>query len=196
MIISLEGNIGAGKSTMLDHLKYVDNTIVVKEDIDAYTNLNGNLNILDKFYSNPDKYAFAFQTVCLASKVDKLESIMKSNPNAIIIMERSILSDRYMFADLLHKSGSIDDVEYEVYLYHYNRCQKYEPDLLLYLDVDVQTCHERIKIRNREGEQGITISYLTDLDRQMKIMLETRDYISISNISELRMIINRLERVS
>lgn len=186
MIISLEGNIGAGKSTMLDRFVqlYDNDIIVIKEDLDAYTNMNGSVNILQEFYSNC-KYSFAFQTVCLMSKVDKIQSILSHNPHAWIITERSIVSDRYMFADLLHKSGMMDNVEYQTYLYHYNRYQMYEPDIMVHLDVGVSTCYERIKMRNREGEENISMEYLTDLDMQMRSMLDTRNHGIVRDVLEL-----------
>ena len=103
IIISIEGNIGSGKSTLVDYLKnnYTDKNIVyLQEPVDEWNNIKdeNNITILEKFYANQTKYSFAFQMMAYISRLDLLRNSIKNNPNSIIITERSLFTDKYVFA--------------------------------------------------------------------------------------------------
>jgi deoxyadenosine/deoxycytidine kinase len=85
----------------------------------------------------------------------------------IIITERSVLTDRHVFADMLHDDGILDDLEWKLYLRWY---EAYATDLpikgIIHLNTSANTSNTRIKIRARDGEESIEISYLEQLDAQ------------------------------
>ena len=113
-VFSIEGNIGAGKSTLIDILKqklYNDDSIIfVSEPLDMWQTIqdeNG-VNMLTKFYEDQDKYAFSFQVMAFATRLLKMKNEMKRKPNAkIIICERSLEADYNIFAKMLHDDGKI-----------------------------------------------------------------------------------------
>ena len=107
-IFSVEGNIGSGKSTLVKELqKKMPNVlgkqiIYVQEPVDEWSkikDINGE-TILEKFYANQHKYAFSFQMMAYISRLALLRNIVRSNPNAIIITERSVFTDREVFAKI------------------------------------------------------------------------------------------------
>jgi deoxyadenosine/deoxycytidine kinase len=78
-VFSIEGNIGAGKSTLIELLKDKlvndENIIFVSEPLDMWQNIqdNNGVNMLTKFYENQDKYAFPFQVMAFATRLLKMK---------------------------------------------------------------------------------------------------------------------------
>jgi len=100
-IISIEGNIGAGKTTILDnlkeYLKHDKEIIVLKEPVDIWESIvdKENETILQKFYKNPAKYSFTFQVMAFVTRLSILRKTVKENPHCkLIICERSLEADR------------------------------------------------------------------------------------------------------
>ena len=122
IIISLEGNIGAGKSTFLEHLeKTLSNNsewIFLREPVHIWDQIrdeNGE-TMLSKFYANPEKYAFAFQVMAYTTRYQELKRIIQEYPNCKgILCERSLEADKFIFAKMLHSDGLIDNVMYTIY---------------------------------------------------------------------------------
>ena len=127
-IVSIEGNIGSGKSTLLDNLRkhYNDNCHVVflKEPVDDWEKIKDNQGntMLKKFYADQDKYSFPFQMMAYISRLKILRDTIKeitsknSSENYVIITERSLYTDKHVFAKMLHDQGKIEDVCYQIYL--------------------------------------------------------------------------------
>jgi deoxyadenosine/deoxycytidine kinase len=90
LIISIEGNIGTGKSTFLDNLKKVQEeniVVVIKEPLDQWlkiTDKDGN-SILNNFYQDPHKFSFSFQILVLKTMKDLLLKTINGNPNCKLI---------------------------------------------------------------------------------------------------------------
>jgi deoxyadenosine/deoxycytidine kinase len=167
-VFSIEGNIGAGKSTLIDILKqklYNDDSIIfVSEPLDMWQTIqdeNG-VNMLTKFYEDQDKYAFSFQVMAFATRLLKMKNEMKRKPNAkIIICERSLEADYNIFAKMLHDDGKIETINYNVYLQFYELYKDEFPTKgLIYINASPETCQTRINTRNRSGEESIPIEYL------------------------------------
>jgi len=162
MIISVEGNIGAGKSTFLDRLReQFPNAYFVPEPVDEWntiTDTNGT-TILEKYYEDPKKYAFSFQMMAFITRLKLLKEAPK---NCLVITERSVFTDREIFAKMLHESGKIEDIEYKIYLKWFDELvQNLKVDGIIYLKTSHLTCFNRIKSRNRQGE-NIPPSYVAD----------------------------------
>jgi deoxyadenosine/deoxycytidine kinase len=169
LIISIEGNIGTGKSTIVENLKKymkdIPGVVFLKEPVDIWESIkdsNTGETILQKFYADPQKYAFSFQVMAYASRLSVIRQQIHAIPAPdIIICERSLEADYNIFAKMLHDDGMIDDVNYKIYKHFYEEFSyKYGLDAVVYIDSDAEICHERIKKRAREGESGIPLDYL------------------------------------
>ena len=180
--ISIEGNIGSGKSTLLANLRenYKDNNHVIflKEPVDEWAkikDINGT-TILEKFYANQEKYSFSFQMMAYVSRIkvlrdtlnDKKEKDKKDKTDNldkkhyIIITERSLYTDKMVFAKMLYDSGKIEDVNYQIYLNWFDTFSSEFPvHKVIYVKADPEKCYERIAKRSREGEENIPLEYLT-----------------------------------
>ena len=91
----------------------LSNIIFLQEPVDEWTKIKiNNVTILEKFYQEPDKYAFSFQMMAYISRLAILQKAIKENPDAIIISERCLLTDKYVFAKMLHDSNKIDPYLY------------------------------------------------------------------------------------
>ena len=120
VIISIEGNIGSGKSTLLQYLKenISLNVVFLKEPVDEWEHIRDaeGTTMLQKFYENQEKYSFSFQMMAFISRLALLRETMRTNPGAIIITERSLYTDKLVFAKMLFESGKMEDVNYQIYL--------------------------------------------------------------------------------
>jgi len=182
-IISIEGNIGSGKSTILKSLKshFSDNDKInqkiffLQEPVDEWEKIkdkDGN-TILKKFYENKKNYSFSFQIMASVSRLSLLKREIDKHPDAIFIIERSSKSDR-LFAEMLYDDEFIEDIDYQIYLMlhecffdiNINKIQK-----LVYLKTDPKICLERVNKRMREGESTITYEYLEKLDKYHSDMI-------------------------
>ncbi len=161
-IAVIEGTISAGKSTASRLLiefakKHAIKTKVFPEPLMP--------SLLKLFLEDPKKYAFAFQLSMLTKRqAIYREAARYAKDGYFCIIDRSLYGD-YCFA-LLHKnSGNISsDIEWPVYLDELKSEKFAEPDYLLYLRISPTVSMERIAKRNREGEDGYTIDYITSLN--------------------------------
>jgi deoxyadenosine/deoxycytidine kinase len=191
-IISIEGNIGAGKTTILKNLEsyYSDNPNVVflREPVDIWetiTDKNGE-NILAKFYADPSKYSFSFQVMAFVTRLSMLRQVIDKNPDCqLIICERSLEADRHIFAKMLYDDGLIDEINYKIYLHFYNEYRNdFVLDGIIYIQTDPTICDERIKLRSRNGESGIQLDYLKKCRQYHEDWLMEIDNILIINADE------------
>lgn len=175
-IISLDGNIGAGKSTLLQKLGTAFPYIkVVPEPVDTWTrlkNMDGR-NLLELFYEDKRRWAYTFQNAAILSRLKMLkEAVKEALPGQIIITERSVLTDRFVFAQMLKNKGEIDPLEWDLYEMWYNTFATELPMAgIIYITTGVATSAERIRLRGRGGEEGIPDAYLTDLADQHDLWL-------------------------
>jgi len=171
--ISIEGNIGSGKSTLLanlrEHYKNNDNVIFLKEPVDEWAkikDINGT-TILEKFYADQEKYSFSFQMMAYVSRIKVLrdtlkEKTKKDNNCYIIITERSLYTDKMVFAKMLYDSGKIEDVNYQIYLNWFDTFSgEFPVHKVIYVKAAPEKCYARIAKRSREGEENIPLEYLT-----------------------------------
>jgi deoxyadenosine/deoxycytidine kinase len=168
LIISIDGNIGCGKSTFLKELKKevknqrLKNIIFLQEPVDQWSRINVNgVTILEKFYENPDKYAFSFQMMAYISRLSLFKKTIKENPDTIIVTERSLYTDKNIFAKMLYDDGKIDSYSYQIYNMWFDEFIKDLPEhKYLYLESSPNVIFNRIKKRDRIGENNIGIDYL------------------------------------
>ena len=178
-IISIDGNIGSGKSTLMGELKTYfssnKNVVFLKEPVDEWETIkdeNG-ITILEKFYENPTKYGFSFQIMAYISRLDVIRKEIKKNPNAIFISERSLFTDKLVFAKMLFDSGNIELVNYKIYLQWFNTfAEDFPVSKVIYVNTDPEICHMRIEKRSRTGESNIPLEYLQNCHKYHNNMLD------------------------
>ncbi|CAL8268640.1 unnamed protein product [Merluccius merluccius] len=183
--ISIEGNIAAGKSTFVRLLAAVESDwSVVPEPIgrwcnvhntdDVYQELSSSQksggNLLQMLYSKPSRWSYTFQSyACLSRIRSQLQPpSLKLAEKPVVFYERSVYSDRYVFASSLYESGSLTETEWTVYQdWHTWLLRRFHPqiqlDALIYLRAPPQRCMQRLLMRGREEEQNIPLEYLQQL---------------------------------
>ena len=168
-IISIEANIGAGKSTVLEKLQQIldpTRAICIQEPVELWENFRDNTteqSILELYYMDPKKYALALQTMIYNTLSGVLETSIEISRNStnlpMIITERSLQSSNGIFAKMLADSGIMTPIEYQVY----DSCvarSPYNLDACIYLRTEPEICYERVLDRNRRGEDRISLEYL------------------------------------
>ena len=168
IIISIEGNIGAGKSTILEELnaRMGESSYIkfVKEPVDIWETVRDEdgKTILEKFYEDPKKYAFQFQVMALTTRLALIRNAVRTNPDCkVIICERSVDADKQIFAKMLHADGVISYIDYKIYcLLATEHSQDFIVDGYVYINADADVCHRRVTKRSRTGESQIELEYL------------------------------------
>jgi deoxyadenosine/deoxycytidine kinase len=175
-LISIEGNIGSGKSTFLRVLKSVEhpaNIIFLPEPVHVWETIcdpTTGENIISKFYADQKTYAFSFQIMAYISRLAELRKTIRGaldNPTLegkpiIIIMERCLLTDRHVFAKMLYEQGAIEPINYQIYLKWFDEFASELPiSTVFYVRAKPEISHERIMRRARDGEGGIPLEYLS-----------------------------------
>lgn len=190
-IVSIEGNIGSGKSTFLENLKkhYKSNEHIVflREPVDEWEKIkdqNGN-TMLQKFYADQEKYSFAFQMMAYISRLSIMRDTIQKNKDKdiIIITERSLYTDKYVFAKMLYDQGKIEEVTYKIYLHWFDEFAKDFPiSNVIYVNAEPQKCYERIHKRARPGEEIIPLSYLEDCHKYHEDFLDQRNGFAVEKM--------------
>ena len=173
MLISIEGNIGSGKSTFCKYVKeyfsyYYNrpdnmNIYFVDEPVDDWSSIKDDSgNLIEHFYKEPQKYAFCFQMTAYISRLASIKKILRqAEPNDVIIMERSVFSDYNVFARMLYDNGDINEIEYQCYIMWFENFLEDIPEIFtVYLKTDYKICFERVNKRCRKGEGSISLDYL------------------------------------
>ena len=184
-IVTLEGIIGAGKTTLLqqfeESLSDTDKTKIWidHEPIKEFQQFKGSelINPLTEFYINPKENAFVFQNYVLDVYQERLEKLEKvQTPYKLIVMDRGFDSC-HLFSCLNHTKFSTFGFQYLTQRYKEMNAKffpgrMFSTDAIFYLDTGVMEAKERIKHRNREGEDKIPVKYLEDLDSHYRLYLD------------------------
>lgn len=165
LIISIEGNIGAGKSTLLANIQQEFNSkdvCICHENIEEWNKFDDGKTILSRFYEDPQSYGFLFQLITLNSIANSIKNAINKRPK-VIILERSPYSNHFIFAQSQFNCGNISALEFQFYQKLLEESNHYVTTMI-HLTTPPNLCLQRIGIRNREGEQNISIEYLKLLD--------------------------------
>jgi deoxyadenosine/deoxycytidine kinase len=195
-LISIEGNIGSGKSTLMKALreKYIEtkNVIFLDEPVEEWNKIKDEhgKTMLEKFYEEQEKYSFPFQMMAYISRLklikDKYESIKQNNSRNdtfYIITERSLYTDKLVFAKMLHASNKIEDITYQIYLLWFETfANDYPVNSLIYIQTSPNICKERIFKRQREGEENINQEYLKLCNDYHEHMIITMKDLGIKDV--------------
>lgn len=152
--ITIEGNIGAGKTTLAHLLsKHFNARLILEEFADN--------PFLPKFYENPSQYAFPLELFFMAERYKQLKDLLQTKD-----MFQNVTISDYLFTKcLLFAKVNLSEEEFRLYqkLFEIINPQIVQPDLLIYLHTPVKKLQENIKKRNREYEQEIPNDYLFTL---------------------------------
>lgn len=159
-LIAVSGVIGCGKSSLVEGLAKRMGATPFYEPLPG----SGNF-MLEAYYKDPAKYAYAMQTLLLALRFQTYqEAQWRSARGEVCIIDSPITSDR-AFLEVQRQCGYIDDMEYRAYealcSIHYPYLQY--PDLQIHIDVPIDVEVGRIKERSRDCESGIDTDYLKKL---------------------------------
>jgi deoxyadenosine/deoxycytidine kinase len=155
--VCVEGNIGSGKSTALERLACLrPDVTVVQEPVEEWGDL------LAAFYKDPATWGFAMQMSALLS--------FGRRADAADVVERSPLSCRHVFGQLLFNDGKMTHVQWGLYKQYYDALG-WSPDVVVYVHTPPDECHRRLVQRDRPAEQGVDVHYLKRLDFQYETML-------------------------
>lgn len=167
-LIAIDGNIGSGKSTFVSYIKeHYKDVLFLPEPVNEWMKVcdEYNTNILENFYRDQDKYAFVFQINAFQSRLQIALNAFRDNPNAVFITERSLYTDRHVFAQMMHDQGKISTLEFNTYLNMYNYfIEQCKPDIIIYLDATPSICYDRVIKRGRKGED-IPLAYLQECNK-------------------------------
>lgn len=165
-IISIEGNIGSGKSTLVEGLrqKYMSqgNICFLQEPVDEWACVRDGdgTTILEKYYGNQERYAFSFQMMAYISRLAQLKNAIKQGYD-VIITERCVYTDKMVFAQMLYDDKKIEEVEYQIYMKWFSEFIDDIPEFhYVYVRTRPEVAHARVNKRSRTGEGNIPLDYL------------------------------------
>lgn len=184
--LSIEGNIGAGKSTFLSLLKdspllkqILPHLKVIPEPVDLWQSLpagKGQINLLDQFYQDPTRNSFLFQQYVFLTRYMAERDSYHNDVGVERVLERSVFSDRLVFVKAVHRGGQMNDAELAVYDSWFDPLLESRPSLVpdgfVYLRAEPETCHRRMQKRGRSEESGVPLPYLQELHENHETWLK------------------------
>lgn len=193
--ITIEGNIGAGKTTLAHLLaRRFDARLVLEEFADN--------PFLPKFYENPEQYAFPLELFFMAERYKQLKDMLQTRD----LFQTITISD-YLFSKcLLFAKVNLAEEEYRLYqkLFEIMHQQILQPDILIYLHAPVAKLQQNIRKRNRPYEQNISNEYLYNIQetysayiRQHPIrtlLVDASNADFLNNPEHLKVILDALEK--
>jgi len=167
--IAIAGNIGAGKSSLVEFLTRT-------YDIKPFYEPNEENPYLSDFYQDMSSWAFHSQLYFLSSKFRMHQQLEQSN--GVVVLDRTIYEDAEIFATALHKMRKFTGRDWDTYWKFYQTILGAirRPDLMIYLRCSMRTLRKRIRLRGRDMERDIPLTYLKRLENLYENWLSTYPY--------------------
>jgi deoxyadenosine/deoxycytidine kinase len=193
--ITIEGNIGAGKSTLAHLLSKHFNARLILEEFAENP-------FLPKFYENRQQYAFPLELFFMAERYKQLKELLQTKD----LFQNTTISDYLFTKCLLFAKVNLPEQEFSLYqkLFDIINPQLIQPDLLIYLHAPISKLKENIKKRNRLYEQSISADYLfslqetyTEYIRQHKIktlFIDVSDADFLGNEKHFQTLVEALDK--
>ncbi|XP_055523245.1 deoxynucleoside kinase isoform X1 [Wyeomyia smithii] len=161
--VFIEGNIGSGKTTFLNHFqKYKQRVCLLTEPVEKWRNCGG-VNLLDLMYKEPKRWAMPFQSYVTLTMLDMHTS---ATDKSVKLMERSMFSARYCFVENMLANGMLHQGMYNILQdwYEFIDANVYiQADLIVYLRTSPEVVFERMTKRARSEESCVPLKYLQEL---------------------------------
>ena len=159
MRISVEGNIGCGKSVLLEGLRWELNAEIHPEPVDEWAPL------LKLFYAAPRKHALDMQMRVL------LDFSRIVDDERLHVIERSPTASHHVFGLMAHNAGWLDDAQWATYK-KMAGVLGWEPDAVVYIDVPAEECHARAHARNTDPDtEPADLEYFRAVERMYETLL-------------------------
>lgn len=154
--IAIEGNIGAGKTTLatLLHREWGGKLILEEFEENSF---------LPKFYQEPERYAFPLEMSFVASRFKQLKKHLFEQD----MFNNHLIADYIFYKCLIFAKNNLKEDEYDLYLHLFEiiNQQLPQPDLLIYLHTPIPKLQKQIHARGRSYEQQIADSYLQNIQK-------------------------------
>ena len=182
VLVSLEGSIGSGKSTLINALKerhpdwhFIDEPVGTWQ---ALKNEAGE-DLLQVFYKDIKRYSYTFQNCALLSRAINIQKKIEAwraggaLGSCVFVTERCLETDYHVFAQMLRDDGMLDAMEWDLYKMWYSYIKETSTPLtgIVYVNTPPTICAERIIQRGRTGEDKISAEYLANLDKYQRAWL-------------------------
>ena len=193
--ITIEGNIGAGKTTLANLLSNHFNARLILEEFAENP-------FLPKFYENQEQYAFPLELFFMAERYKQLKDLLQTKD----IFQQVTISDYLFTKSLLFAKVNLPNEEFRLYqkLFDIINPQIVQPEILIYLHSPVHKLQENIKNRNRQYEQNIPNDYLFSLQETYTnyikqhniktLFIDCSNADFVNNEAHLTIIINALDK--
>jgi len=154
--IVIEGNIGAGKTTLSKKIADEYNAQFIPEDFAENP-------FLPKFYKNPEKYSFPLELSFLADRFHQLNKEIRNRD----LFKSFVVSDYYFTKSLIFSRNTLSEDEYGLYrrIFDIIYTSLPKPDLYVYLYLDIHNLMKNIKRRGRDYEKDIKPEYLDKIQK-------------------------------
>jgi deoxyguanosine kinase len=191
--ITIEGNIGAGKTTLANLLAEKLNARLILEEFAENP-------FLPKFYENPQQFAFPLELFFMAERYKQLKDMVHTKE----LFQTITVSDYLFTKCLLFAKVNLPEEEFRLYqkLFDIIHQQLVFPDILIYLHAPVNKLQQNIKKRNRTFEQSISDEYLFNIQetytnyikqhRIKTLFIDASNADFVNNESHLKVIIDAL----
>ncbi|XP_063704731.1 deoxynucleoside kinase isoform X2 [Culicoides brevitarsis] len=160
--VFIEGNIGSGKTTFLNHFNKYDSVCLMAEPVDLWRNCGG-VNLLEMLYTEPYRWAMPFQTYVTLTM---LNTHTHKTEKPVKLMERSLYSARYCFVENMRSTGVLHEGMYNIlqdWFNYFTTNVHIQADLIVYLRTTPEIVYERMKKRGRSEETLVPFEYLKQL---------------------------------
>ncbi len=163
MLVLLEGNIAAGKTTLGRRLAADNGFEFVPEPVERWQS-GFAANLLERFYADTPRWAFTLQIGAFVTRMQAVQA--QPLDGALTVFERSIYCDRHVFALNLHRQGFMDETEWALYVNFWEQFRQSVPipDAIVYLRTPAEECFQRLQDRGRAEERNIALAYLQQLE--------------------------------
>lgn len=160
--VSIEGNIGCGKTTLLEYFKSSKVVEAIKEPVNQWTNVQGH-NALQLLYEDPSRWSFSFN---IYAQLTRVQMHTRPHTKPVKMLERSLYSTRHCFVENDFRNKTINGLEYAIlneWFHYLTQMPGTGIDLIVYLRADPKVCYERIRKRSRKEEAGVPFKLIDDL---------------------------------
>jgi len=156
--IAIAGNIGTGKSSLVD---FLTRTYGIK----PFYEPNDENPYLPDFYEDMNRWAFHSQLYFLSNKFRMHQQLERTS--GVVVLDRTIYEDAEIFATALHDMRNFTGRDWDTYWNFYQIILEAirPPDLMIYLSCSMRTLRRRIRLRGRVMERNIPLAYLKRLEK-------------------------------